>query len=48
MEIGAVVAACLVRRKGLQEGEVRRGDALMITSSCQAAVFPPTEIDGVE
>jgi hypothetical protein len=25
-----------------------RGEALIITSNCQAAVFRPTEIDGVE
>ena len=54
------LAACLARCKGLQEGEVTgqifgklsltlmRGNALMITSRCQAADFPPTEIDGVE
>ena len=54
------LAACLARCKGLEEGEVTgqlfgklsltlmRGNALMITSRCQGAEFPPTEIDGVE
>ena len=54
------LAACLARCKGLEEGDVTdqlfgklsltlmRGNALMITSRCQGAEFPPTEIDGVE
>ena len=45
MEIGAVVCRMLGETQGIAR---RRGDALMITSRCQAADFPPTEIDGVE
>ena len=45
MEIEAVVCRMLGETQGIAR---RRGEALIITSSCQAAVFPPTEIDGVE
>ena len=54
------LAAVLARCKGLQEGEVTgqlfgklsltlmRGNALMISSRCQDADFPPAEIDGIQ
>ena len=45
MEIGAVVCRMLGETQGIARG---RGEALIITSSCQTAVFRPTEIDGVE
>ena len=45
MKIGAVICRMLGETQGIVKG---RGEALIITSSCQAAVFRPTEIDGVE
>ena len=45
MKIGAVVCRTLGETQGIARG---RGEALIITSSCQTAVFRPTEIDGVE
>ena len=45
MKIGAVVCRMVGETQGIARG---RGEALIITSSCQAAVFRPTEIDGVE
>ena len=45
MKIGAVICRMLGETQGIVRG---RGEALIITSSCQTAVFRPTEIDGVE
>ena len=45
MKIGAVICRMLGETQGIARG---RGEALIITSSCQTAVFRPTDLDGVE